>query len=250
MDETNFKTCNSSSSRDVIDFYNNYAETWDKRFEEKKSTRDFHKVRLNSFLNIADLKETDRIIELGVGTGPYLRNISPLVREVVCIDGSENMLKVLQKNYQDLPNIELRQMDLESSLNEFPDKADKIYFFGLIEHILDIEAFVTNVQKMLRKNGHLIVVTPNGKCPWYGGIRSLWRSGKHCSTDKYYTKDQLDSIFKSYDFIPEKELYWGYFPAGAGNILTSALKIAGSVIDKTPLKKYAGGITISYRLNE
>lgn len=81
----------------MLDFYDDYAESWDKRFGETESVKKFHQVRKDNFLEIAELSTSQTAIELGVGTGPYVTEIAPLVKELICIDGSEEMLKVLGK---------------------------------------------------------------------------------------------------------------------------------------------------------
>ena len=89
MDEKTFSTKESTTSEDVIDFYDSYAEDWDARFENRKSTQKFHQMRLESFFELARLKKDETCIELGAGTGPYLEKIAPLVKGIICI-GTDN----------------------------------------------------------------------------------------------------------------------------------------------------------------
>lgn len=246
MDERTFKTQESRSSKDVLAFYDKYAATWDTRFGHKQSTADFHRVRFQSFLAVANLKKTDSVVELGVGTGPYLEMISPLVKEVVCIDGSGQMLEVVRAKYGQLTNIRTLQMDLEQPPGRVAFRADLIYWFGLLEHIVDPDALMMNCKGMLGEGGRIVVVASNAKCPWYHGMNRLWRVGKHCSTDRYYAKDTLDGLMNRHGFHPKKFIYWGYSPAGVGNSVHLLLSAIGRVLDKTSLRQYAGGMTASY----
>jgi SAM-dependent methyltransferase len=247
MDEKDFQMQSAQSSRDVLAFYDRYAKTWDKRFGgHKLSTMQFHRIRFESFLQVADFKKTDRVIELGVGTGPYLEEILPLVREVICIDGSEQMLDLLREKHGDHPNIQLFQMDLEKPIKRLPFQADLVYWFGLIEHIIDVNSFILNCKSMLRIGGRVAFIAVNGRCPWYSGISRFWRAGRHCSSDTYYTKEQLDHLMISHGFAPEATIYWGYFPAAIGDTLYHILNLIGKVVERTWLKHYAGGLTLSY----
>lgn len=246
MNEKTFKTNVTRSSTDVIGFYDKYADTWDKRFGYNRSTSEFHRVRLESFLRLANLKSTDRIVELGVGTGRYLDILSPLVEKIICIDGSKRMLDVLRSKYQHLSNIELIEADLEKRMQETSFEADLVYCFGLLEHIIDINGFMTNCKNMLKRGGRVIVVTPNGRSPWYGGMRSFWRAGRHCSTDTYYTEEQLDDLMVRHGFALEAVIYWGYCPAGIGDALYWILNLAGRIVERTWFRRYAGGLTVRY----
>src|SRR5512136_2009601 len=104
MDEKNLSTKESRSSEDVIGFYDTYAEGWNQRFRNIKSTQKFHQARLESFFRVAQLKKNETCIELGAGTGQYLEKIVPHVKEIICIDGSQKMLDILLKNNGHLTN--------------------------------------------------------------------------------------------------------------------------------------------------
>lgn len=247
MDEKTFQTQEVSSSNDIVTFYDNYAETWDARFALRKSTDAFHKMRLGSFLNLAGLSRRDVIAELGVGTGVYLKTIAPMVKEVICIDGSKKMLDVLKEKNKELINVRLVQCDLEEKC-DFNFKVNLLYCFGLIEHIIDLDCFIENCKSMLLPKGRLVFVTPNARSPWYGKMRSFFRAGKHCSSDHYYTKESLDSIMRKKGFQCSAYVYWGYFPAGISDTLFALLSFWGEIIDRTPLRRLAGGMTLFYEL--
>ena len=248
MDERSFETRHASSSEDVLDFYDEYAETWDSRFGDNESTREFHKLRLGIFFDIADFSPGDTAIELGVGTGPYVEEIAPRVKKLICIDGSRGMLDVLRKKTKEIKNVELKQMDLSKPLGKIDFKADVVYFFGLVEHIIEIDTLMENCKKMLKRDGKIVVVSSNALSPWYHGLRKFSRAGVHCTTDKYYSRKSLGKVMESHGFNEEDCEYWGFFPAGAEGIFYHFLRTAGSLVSKTPLKIFGGGMTLSYRL--
>ncbi|MFC1975138.1 class I SAM-dependent methyltransferase [Chloroflexota bacterium] len=250
MNEKKFQTQISNSSTDVITFFDMYAPTWDERFGNRTSTTEFHKIRLEIFLKVANLKKNDCIAELGVGTGPYLDTLSPLVKEIICIDGSKQMLDVLQVKHRHLPNLKIIQMDLAHPIKDASFQVDLVYAFGLWEHIINADTLIMNCKKLLNPQGRAVFVSSNAKSPWYGMMRTLWRAGNHCSSDRYYTKEQMDELMQSQGFIPEAFIYWGYFPAGIGDPLYRFLSLIGKLIDKTWLRQYAGGMAMSYLLTE
>ena len=247
MDEKSFSTKQSSSSKDVLDFYDLYAESWDERFGDTESVKEFHKIRLDSFFKLADLSKNKTCAELGVGTGPYVTEIAPLVKNLICIDGSKGMLDVLGKKVKRLNNIQLKQIDLSKPLEKSPFKVDVLYFFGLIEHVINMDNLMENCKLILNEGGKIVVISSNGLSPWYHGIRKPFRGGIHCTTDKYYSRNSLGKIMIDHGFREEQCIYWGFFPAGVKGFLYKFFKFVGSLFEKTPLKKFGGGMTISYK---
>jgi 2-polyprenyl-3-methyl-5-hydroxy-6-metoxy-1,4-benzoquinol methylase len=248
MDERSFTTQQASSSRDVLKFYDAYAPSWDERFGVDESVQRFHRMRLASLTKLARFQKMDEAVELGVGTGPYVADIAPLVRSLRCIDGAAGMLEVLARKHRALPNVSMQQVDLEHGIGEGFPKADVVYWFGLIEHIIDAEPFVMNCRAMLKPGGRLVFAAPNGRCPWYGSLRRIWRSGAHCTSDHYYTPEECDALFGRRGFTRTGLVYWGYAPAGVSGVLYALLTAVGAMVDLTPLRRYAGGMTLSYVL--
>lgn len=247
MDEKSFKTRQATSSKDVLDFYDKYAETWDQRFGDTESIREFHTIRLNSFLKLARLDKRMTAAELGVGTGPYVTEIAPLVAKLICVDGSIEMLKVLGRKTKNYKNVQLEQIDLSKPLLQVNFSVDLIYFFGLIEHVIDIDNLMENCIKMLNDGGKIVIISSNALSPWYYGLRKFFRGGIHCTTDRYYTRRSLGKVMARHGFIEEKCIYWGFFPAGIEGLFYRILKFIGGLLEKTPLKAFGGGMTISYK---
>ncbi len=247
MDEKNFTTRQSKSSKDIIEFYDDYAKSWDQRFGETESTKKFHQIRKESFLEIAELSKTQTAIELGVGTGPYVAEIASMVKELICIDGSKEMLKVLGKKVRNHKNVKLMQMNLSKPIGNGKLQADIVYSFALIEHIIKIDNLIDNCEKMLKPDGKIIFVSPNALSPWYYGLRRFFRVGFHCTTDRYYSRYSIGKIMKKHGFKEMNFKYWGFFPAGVEGLIYKLLNTVGSLIEKTPLRIFSGGITVSYQ---
>ena len=245
INERTFQTREATNSSDVLAFYDAYAPSWDDRFGESPTTKAFHRMRLESLLGLARFSPADRAVEIGVGTGAYLSDIAPLVRELVCIDGSRGMLDVLEAKHRHLTNIRTMQIDLERP-GDLRFEADVVYCFGLLEHIIDVPVFLQNCHRMLKVGGRLIIVAPNGESPWYGSMRRIFRAGRHCSSDRYYSRTECEALLSAHGFRFEAAKYWGYAPAGVPPLLYGVLTAIGRVVDRTWLRRYAGGLTASF----
>jgi SAM-dependent methyltransferase len=248
VNEQTFEPQKATTSRDVLGFYDRYAESWDERFGNVESTTLFHRMRLESLLHLARFRPSDRAVELGVGTGPYVDRIAPLVASLRCVDGAPGMLDVLKRKHSHLNNVDVALIDLERPLAQALPDADIVYMFGLLEHILDVPTFVANCAGLLKVGGRLVLVAPNGRSPWYGAMRRLCRAGAHCSSDRYYTPEQCDTVFSRAGFAREGLQYWGYAPAGVPRPVYNVLTWIGRLADRTPIRRYAGGMTVSYVL--
>ncbi len=251
INEKNFFTQSVSSEKDVIGFYDKYADGWDDRFGHQNlpSTAHFLRRRLDSFfeaLGPISSSASVHAVELGVGTGVYLNKLSKSFNSIIAVDGSKNMIKNLEIKLQQqkIDNV-IPKISSVSSLEFIRDNShDLVYFFGLIEHIIDVDAFINECYRVLKPGGFLVGVTPNGKSPWYQ-IRALIRgTGKHCSTDHYYNKKQLSSLFESHGFIWNIHCYWGLVYAGCSNrFLYRALSMLEPLLEKSFLASFLGGIT-------
>jgi SAM-dependent methyltransferase len=248
MDEKTFKKRRSSSSNDVFEFYDEYAETWDTRFGKTESVVEFHKKRLKNFLELAELSKDEVAAELGVGTGPYVQDIAPLVKKLICVDGSRGMLDVLKSKVKNLDNVVLQQIDLSKPIKKTDIKADVLFFFGLIEHIIDMDTLIENCKLMLNEGARVIAISSNAASPWYYGVRKLARAGSHLTTDKYYSRRTLGKVMREHGFEEVDYRYWGFYPAGIEGIGYQFLRWLGDILEHSPLKILAGGMTIRYRL--
>lgn len=251
MDEKNFITKKTKNESDVISFYDEYADSWDDRFGKSESTEKFLEHRWDSFVDMFSKNEAfGDALELGVGTGVYIKRASEKFKSILAIDGSQRMLDNLNRKIKEnnINNVTTLKSDVTNMENVPSESFDYVYFFGLIEHIVDIESFVSEIYRVLREGGVVIGITPNAESPWYR-LRHLVRgTGKHCATDTYYSIGQIDNIFKNKCFVFEKVKYWGAVPAGLRNrMIIKVLSIIESFVEKTPLARYLGGVTFRFK---
>lgn len=252
MKETDFKTKNSLNERDVIEFYDEYASDWDERFGRSLSTSHFIERRWKSFeIAIGKCKPNlEKGLELGVGTGIYLERCSKIFGSITVVDGSVKMIGQLERRMNEL-NISNVKTITSSVLNiaDVPDSSvGCVYFFGLIEHVIDTDSFVSEIRRVLMPGGVVVGVTPNGASPWYK-LRDIVRgTGKHCATDRYYTLGELDEIFGRSGFFNIYGARWGLVPAGLNDFLGNVLSYLEPFLERTPARFWLGGLTFGYRV--
>lgn len=249
MDEKNFITTKSYEESDVIEFYEKYSKTWDERFGSGVSAQYFLECRWNSFVNIFGDANKNIALELGVGTGIYIDRCSRLFKKVTAVDGSRGMIEMLEKKLSanNISNVNVLQSDVLDLSAIATNSIDIVYFFGLIEHIIDTPRFIDEIYRVLSVDGIVIGVTPNKWSPWYKLRKFMRGTGKHCSSDRYYSVFELKKMFGK-RFSLMKISYWGAVPAGLENgYLFKFLKNINQFLDKTPLSIFFGGITFKFQ---
>jgi len=137
-------------------------------------------------------KDVNRILDSGCGTGMYIQKIAPYYKEIYGIDNNEKMLQLLKD--KNLKNV---KVSLESC---FDTKFEDNFFDGVmsnqvIQHLggkININKFIKESARVLRKNGKLIISTRN-KLPNY--------------TDLYwYTDFAPKAVEKMEEKVPDETL--------------------------------------------
>ena len=99
--------------------------------------------------------EAQKILEVGCGTG-WLANLLSPFGTVVAVDLSEQAISVASRNY---PHIKFIAGEFRSV--EFDDKFDFIVSADVIAHVVDHEAYVDRIAKLLEPGGIFLLMTQN-----------------------------------------------------------------------------------------
>lgn len=103
-----------------------------------------------------------KFLEIGCGTGGFIQQIAG--NENLQITGSEIYLQGLMYAKKNLPNVDFIQFDITQGT--IGDEFDVIAAFDVLEHIEnDIEA-ISNISRMLHKQGSLIISVPQHMLLW------------------------------------------------------------------------------------
>ncbi|NFA61713.1 class I SAM-dependent methyltransferase [Clostridium sporogenes] len=141
---------------DDREFFNNLAEKWDSMC--------FHpKEKIEYILSKVDLKEGDRILDIGSGTGvliPYLENKISNSGNIAALDIAENMLKVSKEKN--------KYSNLEFIVGDFLEYESKKTFncitaYSCYPHFKDKDRLADRAYDLLKEDGKLVIAHSESK---------------------------------------------------------------------------------------
>jgi len=153
-------------SPEVANSYSNYPESGfdltdkdgESSFWVRSRNRLFKRIVYDHMVSEGKTK----FLEIGCGTGSFIRQI--VENEKLQITGSEIYLKGLLYAKKNLPNVHFIQFDVTQGV--VGEEFDLIVAFDVIEHIENDVAALSNLNKMLAKDGNLIISVPQHMFLW------------------------------------------------------------------------------------
>jgi len=145
----------------VKEFYEGRARFISGRVVKEEADRRNNK--LDTLLRMIDKKKYERNLEIGCGSGSYLKNISKRlnVRESVSIDISK-IFASHEFSYL------IRDAD-EEDLPFKKETFDLVLLLDVIEHLFDPDHILDEIRRVLKWGGYVIITTPN-LASWYNRV--------------------------------------------------------------------------------
>lgn len=214
----------------------------------KKYLKHLVKTAENNYLNnlygsISGLR-VERMLDIGCYTGENTVKIANLcqAKKIYGIELNEDAIKIAKEK-----GIEIYKQDISKKLwNVKKDSVDFVYSNQVIEHLNSVDNFITNIKRILKKNGLLLLSTENlagwhncfalslGYQPFsttnictkkwsIGNPLSIVTDGHHDPLMVHrvvFTYFALKQFLELYNFKIEQEINSGYypFPHTLGNI--------------------------------
>lgn len=119
------------------------------------------------------------------------------------IDLSQEAIDYGKENF---PQNTFHNLPIEEAANQLP-QCDLIYCSEVIEHVLDLDSFVSNLAALMKPGGYLYLTTPDAgdrRCPkdlrdWYG-----FKPPEHCL---YFTLNSLKKSLGRHGIIVKKRYF-------------------------------------------
>lgn len=217
--------------------------------------RIFYSNRVDKIMKLLDIKQEDKILEIGCGLGYYTKQIATITPNLVTTDISQNYLikAKLYNPYKIIDYVCCSGEELPFADNSF----DKVLMSEVIEHLLDWKMGIREVQRVLKPGGKLIIATPNK----YSYLNLLYHFRVKTRNQpfekehiKEFSRKELEKPLKEY-FLVGKFSYVNYFPLFLPQFLLKIMnfqkikktiqKIEG-FFEKIPIIREAGFIIVVF----
>lgn len=139
------------------DFFDNIAKEWDNIIEVNEE-------KINTLLSKLDIKENERVLDVGTGTGALIPFIKKLNKNgyIRGVDLSNGMIEVARKKYKHIPNLDFEIIDVENEV--IKEKYNKIILYSMFPHLENkTKTIKTLVKNNLSENGKLMIAHSNSR---------------------------------------------------------------------------------------
>ncbi|MCK6543670.1 class I SAM-dependent methyltransferase [bacterium] len=168
------------------------------QYENRKNRNVFEKYLYDHWHpilveHIRSFCDKRNVLDLGCGSGAYLGFALESANRVLGLEVSQNMLNVAKRRY---PKADFILGDAQKTGIE-NESLEVIYSVGLLEYV-DVENVLKECHRILKKNGHLLILTPNK----YGGRKYITRylKRKKKSSARYYSRKEIVAALEKQGF--------------------------------------------------
>lgn len=123
-----------------------------------------------NIITIQKLITSGNILELGIGNGKFLKKLKSIGYKCSCIEPFSKVTSELKKKDINVISKNLDNLNIE----ELNFKVDLIYAWHSIEHLYTFEIFLKLCKKILKKDGYVIVGTPNKNSLSFKFYQNYW----------------------------------------------------------------------------
>lgn len=147
-----------------------------------------------------------RILEIGSGLGNISTYFLENENEILLTDLRTEYCTLLQDKFSSKPNLlgvdqlNLIHPDFDKVYKDHLENYDTVFALNVIEHIEDDNLAITNCKKLLRANGHLIILVPSYQKLYNRFDEELghFRRYTQKSLNELFLKNHLSVVHKQY----------------------------------------------------
>ena len=241
------RTTPSCNTTDIRSFFDRCAATGSP--EQHGHPQRLLEYRLALVRNLARIRPSDVVLDLGCGNGHHLLALAPEIARGIGIDVSPGMIELARTrlwNSAWTANLTFEVANAEK-LNGIADQSvDLAICVGAFEHMLDKRAVLASIYRVLKIGGRFFCLTPNADYVWYRTIAPVLGFGtKHLSSDRMLTHDEFSVLLDQAGFRCSRAVPWTFIPKGDVPALVALLLTMLDVVGRyARLDSFRGGLAL------
>ncbi len=195
------------------------SEVWNKNGKYKPlhlfnpARIEFIKNKLISYFDLNSNSQKPlkklKILDIGCGGGLLCEPLNKLGATITGIDASKNNIEVAKLHSKEM-NLDIKYIHCSPENLNLQNEYNVVLAMEVVEHLLDINIFMQNCSKLIKKNGIMFVATLNKNLKSYifgiVGAEYILRwlpIGTH-DWDKFLTPQNLESIVCNNNFLADE----------------------------------------------
>jgi ubiquinone/menaquinone biosynthesis C-methylase UbiE len=153
-----------------------FGQEWDS-YNQSSLVESESKTLFNRYFNIfpSEFLTSDKVgVDIGCGSGRWAKHVAPLVKELYCVDASDQALNVARKNLNGIGNCTFAHVSTDE-LSSIDKKFDFGYSLGVLHHIPNTSKALNDCVLKLKKGSPFLLYLYfafDNKPFWY---RALWK---------------------------------------------------------------------------
>jgi ubiquinone/menaquinone biosynthesis C-methylase UbiE len=241
------RTTPSCNTTDIRSFFDRCASTGSP--EQHGNPQRLLEYRLALVRNLARIRPSDVVLDLGCGIGHHLLALAPEVARGIGIDVSPDMIALARASLRNSAWKANLTFDVGNAeeLNGIADQSvDLAICIGAFEHMLDKRAALASIYRVLKIGGRFFCLTPDADYVWYRTIAPVLGFGtKHLSSDLILTREEFSVLLDQAGFRRSRSAPWTFIPKGDVPALVALLLTMLDVIGRhARLDSFRGGLSL------
>jgi SAM-dependent methyltransferase len=241
------RTTPSCNIKDIRSFFDRYASTGAP--EQHGDPQRLLEYRLALLRNLARIRPSDVVLDLGCGNGHHLSALAPEIARGIGIDVSPGMIALARARLRHSAwkaNLTFEVGNAEE-LNGIADQSiDLAICVGAFEHMLDKRAVLASIYRVLKFGGRFFCLTPGADYVWYRTIAPvLGFDTKHLSSDRTLTHEEFSVLLDQAGFRRSRSVPWTFVPKGDVPAIVALLLTMLDFIGRhARLDSFRGGLAL------
>ena len=143
--------------QDSLSQWNNAAQWYDQNMGEKGDNLNAAIIRPVVLEMLGNVQNTS-ILDVGCGSGYLAAELAQKAKRVTGVDFAPNFISLCKQKYKNRTNMEFYIQDIGQPFNCDTESFDAIVCKMVLQYVPDIQPFATEVLRMMRPAGKLVIV--------------------------------------------------------------------------------------------